>query len=308
MRPLLVVWTVLVAAGCSGAGTDKGGEGPDAPGDGGTMQGAVFDEGLRPIPGAKVLAIGDLAESNATTDANGDFSMAGLPAGIYVVTASKANYSSFQQLVTVSLGDPDPAPIRFQLVFLRENLAYFQPYELEGYIECSAFPTKACDNVNIVTWIVLCQYDLCLGNVTGDRTLLFQWIDFGPEFLQTELVWKPTSDTGRELLFAIGSGTPEQLRAGQATTYNYTQGPSPLMLTMSDSILNESGIGNTSALLVQVAAGVAYPIPGGCIVYDPCGPGATVAQSFHIYTHAFWGYRPPDDWRFADDSSVPPPP
>lgn len=40
----------------------------------------------------------------------------------------------------------------------------------------------------------------------------------------------------------------------------------------------------------------------------PWGVGLQLDQEFTVYTHVFYNYLPPEDWRFLSDPSVPQPP
>src|SRR5207249_4842223 len=140
---------------------------------------------------------------------------------------------------------------------------YANVYKYDGFYECGAYAVRLCSNINIATWIVVCaNTGICIGNVTQDHSLFFQDIDPGATFIQAELVWEATLSTGQALGFLLGGGNEAELKAGMAPAYNGTQGPSPLMLRISNheaadswctqisppsctggDVLNQSGIG-----------------------------------------------------------------
>lgn len=327
-RASLAAGLLLVAAlaGCSdGDGKLDASDGATATT--GILRGLVVDEAIRPIADAQVRATAEGKDLNATTDAGGLFRWTGLEPGAYVVEVSKPFYAPHRQAVVVQAGVDEPELARFQLVFEPASVPFAQVYQYDGFFECGSNIVRACSQPNIATWIVLCaQTGICLGNVTNDRSLLFQHIDGPPSFLQSELVWKETLPTATEFTLLMGGGTEEELRSGvNLPAYNITSGPSPLLGRVTnhegpdawckrvpdppceDPVLNNSGIGLTRALLVQVDAGPSIKTPL-CGTITPCAVGYSMQQPFTMYTTAFYGYEPPDEWRFALTGTTPPPP
>lgn len=336
MRSAAVALVVLVlAAGCAEAPGEPGGadaaEAEPARAGVGALLGVVVDDAVRPLPDAAVAVSGPSGTLQATTDATGGFRFDGLAAGVYLVEVTKRYYIAHQQAVTVVEG-AEPAVTRFQLTFEASKVPFASVYKYDGFYECGVYTVRVCANVNIATWIVLCaNTGICVGNVTTDHSLLFQRVEPGLAFLQTELSWTPTSATGEAMGILIGGGTEEELKEGaNLPAYNATQGPSPLMLRMSNheaedswcrrneqcetsAVVNESRIGTDRALLVQVDAGPTFPVADDCGVdgvYDPepCGLGFAFQQPFTLFTTAFYGYEPPVDWLFTTSGETPPPP
>lgn len=293
-----VVLLVLVSlAGCSEAPAPE--PDPDAVVvEGVPLRGVIVDATVQPLAGVTVLA--QPGELTTTTDADGNFLLDVPDLGVYTLTASKDGYHASTTVVTLR---GDDAPAKVVLYADPDDVAYASEYVFKGYFECGGgVDDITCSNVNIATWVVL-----GIGNVTTDRSLFLQWIEGPPTALQTELVWRSTQSLGDRLTFAIGGATEEQLSTGQATTHNYTYGPSALMLTIPQPELAESGIGNDRALLTQVLPAPFQDVPGGCVIYDPCGPGLQLMQPFETFTHAFYGFAPASDWRFSEDGSPVPP-
>ena len=333
--PAALLLLLALLAGCA----DKSGGDPAAADQAlsgetgsGSIVGIVVDEAIRPLADANVSANGPSGTLQAVTGPEGGFRFDGLAPGIYIVEVGKRLYIGQQKAVTV-VEDVEPETAKFQLTFEQSQVPYSNLYKLEGFYECGAYPVRLCSNVNIATSVVLCAYHpaLCLGNVTGDRSLFFQRVEPGLDFLQTEMAWTPTTETGAEMGLLIGGGTEEELRSGVALpAYNGTMGPSPLMLRVSNhegddawcrqngqcettAVLNESKIGTERALLVQVDMGPTYRVADSCGVPDvqevsPCGTGLNAQQPYTLFTIAFYGYEPPLDWLFSISGAVPPPP
>lgn len=323
----------LLLAGCSDAPADASGDGEaGAVATGvGALLGVVVDDAVRPLAGANVTAAGPSGPLQAVTGTDGGFRFDGLAPGIYLVEASKRFYITTQQAVTVVEG-VEPEAATFILTFEASSVPYATLYKYDGFYECGLYTVRVCSNINILTWVVVCaNTGVCVGNVTNDHSLLFQWVEPGLDFLQTELAWTPTSSTGEALSLLIGGGNEEELKSGVSLpAYNGTQGPSPLMLRISNheaadswcrrneqcertDVLNESSIGTTRAMLVQVDTGPTYGVADSCGVPDvyepqPCGAGFSFQQPFTLFTTAFYGYEPPLDWLFATTGALPPPP
>jgi hypothetical protein len=319
----------ILLAGCAGTtgSTSSAGDDSGAPGQG-VLAGIVVDDAIRPIAAAAVNVTGAGGTFNATTDEGGLFRITGLEPGAYLVRVSKEYYSPHEQAVVVQTGVEDPELVRFQLVFEASSVPFASVYKYEGFHECGLNFIRVCSNINIATWIVVCGSTggaVCLGNVTGDRSLFFVLIDGIPSFIQAELTWEATVETGRALAFVIGGGNESELNSGFASGYNHTEGESPLMLRITNhegenswcyqnvddcevpETLNYTRIGAERALLGQVDAGDSIQWDPTC-TFSPCELGFSVQQSFTMFTTVFYGYEPPEEWRFTTDGQPPPPP
>jgi hypothetical protein len=301
-RAWLPVMAFLLA-GCSDPSADAAGDGADAPADSGTLSGVVVDAAIRPLPGASILLVP--GDHNATTDEAGAFSFPDLQPGDYKLSASLEGYFATTIAVTVLAGESPP--VRVVLEIEASETRFANLYKYDGVYECGFWPTNGCANVNIVTGIMLCETPAPCFNATTDSSIFLQWVDPGMQFLQTEMSWEPTFDFGKELGFGVGGANREELQRGIAPGYNYTEGQSPLMVTLDHATLNESLIGTERALLVQVGSGASDMVPE-CVVASPCGPTVQLNQPFQVFTTTFYGYDPPAGWLFAETGTVPPPP
>lgn len=318
MRPsraiVLGVLAGVLAVVLAGCATSEAAGGADAAADPskGRLRGIVVDDAIRPIAGATVNITGQGVAINLTTDERGSFLVPDLEPGAYLVRVSKEFYAAHEQAVTVSSGVLEPELARFQLVFEPGSIPYSEIYQFEGLFECGfavpGYSTGGCANVNIVTGVMLCSYNLPCFNVTGDRSVELIWIARHPDFIQSELVWTPTTETGRALEFGLGAGTWQELQDGFVDSYNYTWGESPLMLQLHGADLEESRIGiDNRSLLIQIHPAWTFLVPVCSDVQPNCGFGAHAQQPYRTYTHAFYGYAPPAEWRFATDGPPPPP-
>lgn len=321
----LALLALAALAGCFGGDGRAQAEPDGATATTGILRGVVVDEAIRPVAGAWVNVTAPGVAYNATTGDDGLFRFVGLAPGNYIVTAAKRYYAPHQSAAVVLAEVQDPEAVRLQLVFEPRLAPFAQVYKYEGMLECGTNTFHTCSNVNIATWIVVCaNTGVCVGNVTSDRSLFFQGVDPGPTFLQAELAWDATLPSGAELSFYIGGGNEAELKAGIGATYNVTDGPSPLMLRISDhegesawcrtqdppcgeTVLRDSGIGSERALLVQVDGGPTYKHPA-CGTVSPCGAGWSMQQAFTMYTTVFYGYEPPLDWLFTATGAPPPAP
>lgn len=313
-------------AGAGGAGGD-GGEGtPGGPTGSGSLVGVVVDDAVRPLAGANVSATGPSGTRTAVSDDEGSFRIDGLAPGVYVVDVSKPLHIARRQAVTV-VEDVEPEVVRFQLTFEASQVPYANVYKYDGFYECGTYPYHVCANINIATWIVVCaNTGVCIGNVTQDHSLFFQYVAPGLDFLQGELSWSATTATGQNMVLLMGGGNEAELKAGMAPAYNVTEGPSPLMGRISNNegesswcatqdscprpdTLNQTGIGTERALLVQVGTGRAAQADPLCEAQvSPCATGFAAQQPFTMFTIAFYGYEPPADWLFSTSGELPPPP
>ena len=304
MRRAVLLGLSLLLAGCGDAGSAD----PQSVVDPslGILRGVVVDAAIRPLDKANVtLTPGGL---QTETGEDGQFRFDGLDPGSYAVRILRPGY--VEQSLTVQVAAGEGPVQRIQLELVPSDLRYAQTYKMDGYYECGVWPTNGCANVNIVTGIMLCQLPdpVPCANVTGDRSIFLQWVDPGMGYLQTEIAWEASTALGKSLEFGVGGANRDELQRGIAPSYNVTNGPSPLMVSIDHATLNESRIGHERALLVQVGSGADPLIPGGCVVTDPCGPGVHFQQAYTCFTTTFYGYLPPPGWRFAVDGEVPPPP
>ena len=265
----------------------------------GIIKGVVVDAAVKPLAKATVsVKVGDKTLTNLT-NGNGGFGFQGLPPGTYFVSAALAGYKTSQQSVDVVANDPDVKTLRIGLeADASFAKPYVQPYIMKGYIECSvsafAIGGDICGIVNIIN------------PGTFDDTFSAQYpLDpVIPTWTQSELIWKSTQNLGAELTldWSRDCGNDNQ---GFLCDYGVS-GTSPLLLTADTSHLRNITIQRTSGehtLYIRVFnSGLAETTAGGTF-----GLGVTYEQSFEVYTHMFYGYKPTTGWRFSSGQPVPQP-
>ena len=118
--------------------------------------------------------------------------------------------------------------------------------------------------------------------------------------------------TGNQLNLAMRTATAEQYGQGGygADIGGDIIGESPLVGVIDQAMIDENGIGKNGtglapAVFTGGTAGTEACVPGGGCTF---ATGATVNQQFSLYTHVFYGYMPPEGWRFSESSTVPAPP
>lgn len=299
--PLLAL-VALLAAGCT---QGKGPAADDAAIPAGAIEGVVVDGAIRPVAGAAVDLDG---AGNATTDALGAFRFEAVAPGAHVVRAAKAGFADTVTQVDVAADGSSPL-LKLVLVADASTSAYAELQAIEGYAECGTYAATyryaACGTGNVASLIACSTFGVCLGNVTDDRYIVVQRFDRQPDFLVAEVAWQATQDLGRVLQVYIGSATPEDLAAASTNDYNGTIGESPLYVTMDQTMLEDSKLGDGAYFLSQTFAAPSLdPCPG----VNACGVGLVVQQRFTYYLVSFFGYGPSPEWRFAVDGALPPPP
>lgn len=264
------------------------------------LAGVVVDEALRPVSGANVTA-GD--GRSAFTGTAGEFSFAGLEAGVYVVQATKAGFAAATTQVVLAETQESPL-VKLVLVADTSTQAFVEAYAIDGFVECAAHFVigyfAACSGPNTVSTIACPATGVCAGNVTGDRSLILLPIDRAPDWLQFEAAWEATVDTARVMMVQTGATNRTAVATGGLTIINETVGESPNLNIIAGQDLDESGLGAEADSLIYMRLHTA-PNP-------PAGGGAALQQPFRLLIHVFYGYEPPAGWRFSVDPTVPPAP
>jgi hypothetical protein len=139
---LIVVLAAFLLAGCTGASTGAVAKTsvPPAPSpthsaDTGSVVGTVTNDELAPIPGAQVALI-DVANATALTDAKGAFTFSDMPPGDHNLAASKVGYIASTKRVTVIAGQTANATIL--LTALVVNLPRQETFMDDGFINLAA--------------------------------------------------------------------------------------------------------------------------------------------------------------------------
>ncbi|MFA5944567.1 MAG: carboxypeptidase-like regulatory domain-containing protein [Candidatus Thermoplasmatota archaeon] len=303
MTPRSVALVLALAlAGCA----DGNGSEPDAAAAGlGFIDGVIVDFAIRPLAGVDIRVAGQ-ATANATSGADGTFRLGPLPLGAYALSANKTGYIP-AQLTVDAVPDLDrPSLLKVVLEPNPSAFPYVETFLFEGYIECGTSTAALCAAPNYGTLLLCDNAGTCMGNLTADRFNVNYVPQGVPDWVQSELVWTPTVDASDQFYFSV-SHYPIGQESELETVYNSTVGPSPLLLTVPGNASHESGLGTTRGYREAVFSGaIEGTTPPGCA--PPCtGPGFAIQQRFTIYTHFFYHYQPPADWRFTE-SEVPSPP
>jgi hypothetical protein len=313
----LVAAALLVAllAGCGAKAPEDPSPSLQATADTGLVVGVVVDEGIRPLGGANVTLASQPPRS-AVTGADGAFGFGQVPPGTYRVEARKPGYADAATTVDVEAGVDDPPNANLQLSFNPALVPFVEAVVFEGFVECS-FHLRggyfaACAAGPIANNLVCSETGTCPGNVTNDRVFAFQTVTGTPDFVQAELAWETTQSLGDWLMLFENYGTLDEFNGGGfAGTFNTTQGPSPIFVTVNATELQAAEIGTTNHLVPEVLAGpneaTQTCLPDQPAV-RPCGGyGVAVEQRFSLFTHLFYNFLPPAGWRFSVDGTPSPP-
>jgi hypothetical protein len=292
-----------LTAGCTG-GSDPA-KGPDevpqlqATETTGVIRAVVVDEAVRPIAGVNVSVAqgGGQPAATAITDADGFAGFEGLQAGTYFLKATRRGYLDAQQSVDVVAGVGDPKVSKLLLQRRAGDLAFYQEFKIDGFLECSATIGNWCFIANFYPCLVeQTAGQPCTGNLTNDNSYFvidapLRGLQRVPDWLQVEMVWDSTQALGSSMDVRL-----DFLSDGGVTIDNSTEeeGPSPLLVDVNGTELQENKIGTDRFLAIET-------FHGGLT-------GAAVEQRFTDFVHIFYGYAPPEGWRFSEDGTVPPPP
>lgn len=306
--------TSLLLAGCSDGGDGEPEEplesavldlGLEATSTTGIIRGVVVDEAIRPLGNATITLTGQ-SSGETTSNAAGAFGFDDLAPGTYFLNAAKLGYSSVQHSVEVVAGVGDPPVAKLLMAVDARTTPFYEAYVFDGYIECSftlvVVAFAACSAPPIVTGFACDEAGVCVGNVTTDNFGINYPISRPPTWLQSEMVWESTQALGGEMAVMYSWGCGDE--NGGFLCDHGAQGTSPVLLTANATEIAEINEGNlgqdNETLFVRVFNRGLTETMGRL--------GATVEQRFTIYSHFFYGYEPPEGWRFTADQAVPGPP
>ncbi len=314
MKPI-TIWVLLLLAAGSLAGCTS--DGPSTPSSDpeddafgeieveatdktGAIRGVVVDEAIRPVADASIVVpIPDGEPLRTTTTENGAFGFSNVPPGTYFVKVARQGYFDAQQSVDVQAGLADPVPLKILLQVNAATAPYHQELTFSGFIECST------------TLIALCAVpngDL-QGDLTNDRFIQNFALDAPPQWLQSEMVWDSTQTISDRLWLWHSYGDEEGSFSGSLPD-PHTTGPSPLLLVHNGSQAAEVSLGDPNQLVLRIFSGDidgtsapdaisnCYGAPG--VICFANGPGFALQQEFTVFTHAFFNYEPPAEWRFTE--------
>lgn len=287
----------------------------------GIVRGIAVDDAIRPL-GNVTITLSGPETRDTVTNQEGAFGFEGLPAGTYFLEASKPGFGAVQQSVEVVAGVAEPPIVKLLLPMDEATRPFFEAYVFEGYIECSGsfvvVGVALCGAPNVFTDFTCDEAGICPGNVTQDAFSTRYTLSRKPTWLQSEMVWDSTQALGSEMLLAYSWNCPEETLLCD----HEVSGVSPLVLAANATALDDINEGNLGqdgeTLFVRVfnddVDGTRPPTPICSPLPDPAdacvrgGLGATLQQRFTIYTHAFYGYQPPPEWRFSAGGDLPRPP
>jgi hypothetical protein len=307
MRTLAILALLVggLLAGCSSPSDDTPSEtgptfddlGLEATSETGVIRGVVVDEAVRPIAGATV-ALQGADPREAVTTALGTFGFDGLAAGTYFFTVGKAGFVTAQSSADVVPGLAEPDVVKVQLTADAATRPYVDTYVFSGFVECMTPNVALCGLVN----------DLA-GEVTHDNSQVVYELSRVPTWVQTEMIWRSTQAAGGEMSVMYSYGD-----CGGFFCDHEAAGPSPLLLVANETDIATIGLGDGTDLYIRTFTkampGTEACFPAGVPeVGGACtGPaGLTLEQGFEYYTHVFYGYQPPEGWRFSSGDPVPQP-
>ncbi len=263
----------------------------------GIIRGVVVDDAIRPIAGALVTVRTSGSDAmSMETMADGLFGFDGLAPGDYFVAGHKIGHFDIQQSETVVAGVADPTPVTLRLAIDPGNQPYFQDYVYDGFIQCAG--TFVAVGANMCTFT-----DEVDENLTDDRFYVEYELDRKPTWVQSEMIWDSSQAAGDAMSIMYSWECDDN--DGFLCDHD-VGGTSPLLLTADATAIEKIGggdLGEGVDLFIRVfnqGLNETDTDPGG-------GVGATIQQSFMVYTHVFYGYAPPEGWRFSEDENVPKP-
>lgn len=302
MRPIAL--TALLAAtllaGCAGNGPDgKSATDPTfddlgltATSSTGIIRGVVVDDAIRPIAGAKVVLSGGDSPSETVSTESGAFGFSNLVPGTYFLSVSKVGFFAAQQSADVVAGVEEPAIVKVLLQMDAANMPFVQSYVFSGFIECMTPNVALCGLVNDL------GSEGGQGNLTQDNSQVRHPVSQVPTWVQSEMIWTSTQALGGGMSVMYSWDCDDTLLCDHEVS-----GTSPLLLTADAEAIDKIGIG-TAMPDVYIRTFTAAAVDGLPIN----SAGLTIEQSFEIYTHVFYGYQPPEGWRFSSGEPVPTPP
>lgn len=280
--------------------------------DTGVIRGVVVDPGVVPLSNVQISVRLQGTVLSTNTSETGAFGLEGLEPGTYFITASKAGFSTGQTSTDVVAGNSNPDVVKLTLEPDASTAPYYLAVVNKGYIECSV--------TAVFYGVAACSVGP-LASVTADLFLFENELSRKPTHLQSEMLWDSTQELGDAMAlvwsYNLGQCGGLYCDSGKA------DGISPLLLMGNATIVDQlfSDEGNRTSFIIRVFNSDlpdTRPPPGTgdqvcvdtLVLGKPCarrGVGLTFEQSYEIYSHAFFGYQPPE-WRLSSGAAVPAPP
>ena len=294
LAALALLGTLL--AGCSGEAPDEALPPTDfteldlaATATTGIIRGVAVDEAVRPLAGVTIALQTEAGAKETKTTEDGIFGFEDLAAGTYFLAASKPGYFSAQTSVDVLAGVAEPPIAKVLMVADPVNRPYFDVLKWDGFIQCS---TRF-----VVNALAACSVTGIVDPSLSEDNFTFRMLPGKvPAFAQSEMVWESTQ--------ALGDGMKVQYTDDREGLDNYVIaiGSSPLLISANETLLADHDVDGETGLLVRIFAGsVDGTTPPACPP-GPCeGVSVVVNQSFTVYTVLFYGFTPPEGYRFSAD-------
>lgn len=308
---------LLLLAGCAGPAAKKGEADPidfseldlETTATTGIIRGVVVDDAIRPLPGATVSLRGAEGLSRQTSD-SGAFGFDGLEPGAYFLDVSKPGYLPVQQSVDVVAGVAEPPIAKVLLAVDASFVApFYNQFVFDGFMECGVTTPAVAGAVCSFANGPLCEPpfppEACTGNVTNDKFNQYIPLTEVPQFIQHELTWEATQTTGN--MFNLAARW--RLDDGEWGEIKGAIGVSPVILPLNATEIEdeELGLNGTGLAPAVFSGGMEGTEPCGIPIFGCLFPtGATIQQSFRLYTTIFYGYAPPEGWTFVATGEVPP--
>lgn len=261
---------LLLASGCSDPTKSVLDE--VTPGTGG-LSGVVVTAAIAPLSGVTVLL--EPGGHATVTGEDGLFAFADIATGAYTLSAVRDGY--LRTSLGVEVGEGTPAgSVKVVLEADTATARFVESYVFDGFVDWS-FNVAGARSTN---------------SASPNYTIGLR----APDFIQSELVWESTQAFGRSLdLTAIANdGNVTVPSIGESV------GPSPLLLTLNSSVIQGAKLGPKVLLDFTVFAGE-EPVAADT------GGGLAVNQGYRLVTHMFYGFLPPEGWRFSSDGEAPSP-
>ncbi|HUR25484.1 MAG TPA: carboxypeptidase-like regulatory domain-containing protein [Candidatus Thermoplasmatota archaeon] len=309
MRILLatIVLALLLVSGCASTSDPPSEELPadfeqlelEATATTGIIRGIVVDSAIRPISGASVTLKAEPPQTVTSTE-DGAFGFDALEPGTYFLSVHKIGFADVQQSAEVDAGVESPPVVKVQLVSDGKPAPFFAEYKVEGIIECGTSVIALCGGAHDVV-VIACVASggaVCAPQPTNDAYSAFLAIDGTPDYVQTEMTWETTQALGDSMSYALRYADKATYDGGMYEGgFDSFEGPSPLLGHISGDDAADAELGNRTGMVFSIFSGGAQGTP----------LGVTVEQQYTFFIHAFYGYQPPEDWRFTSEGTVPPP-
>jgi hypothetical protein len=282
-------------AGCSGGGEDPVDKADfkdldlKSSSTKGLIRGVVVDEAVRPLAGAKVSLQSAGGPFETVSSEEGLFGFGELDPGTYFIFASKAGFKATQSSTDVQAGVDDPPILR---ILLSPDASFIAPYVetfvFDGFIECSV--GAAVDSGNYGVENACSESVGPIEPFSNSATFAEHQLAGAPMWVQSETVWSSTQAISQSLSVSFAYPDDDELDGWKDLS---VEGSSPLLNTMDPETAAKYVQNGTLNLRV-------FPWTDG---YP--GPIVSYQQRFTIITHVFYGYQPPEGWRFTDEGTVP---